>query len=195
MRRYRSKHQRPCDFCRRRRSACRIDSGPPCGLCRAYGRECTFEEAPPPRRKPSLPSDGDSSSNHHVSPNIGSTEDATETSMATAFPRSHDRSAGLRQDLSSTSVNPTLHVQRTLSDGERAVMIPDQLAGTDLIHDDLRGGLMDACTLNSEDMAFINLLAPPQLQQSLLRLPSTVIGPTDPSKCNAKTITCESVVH
>lgn len=102
--------------------------------------------------------------------------------MATAFPLPHGRRGGPRQGLSATSLNPPLHVQRALSDEEPAVVIPDQLASTDLIHDDLRGGFMDACTLNSEDMAFINLLPPPQLQQSLLRLPSTVIGPTDPSE-------------
>ena len=49
-RRYKSKSQRPCDFCRRRRSACRIISAPPCELCKAHGRECTFADAPPPRK-------------------------------------------------------------------------------------------------------------------------------------------------
>ncbi|SPN99280.1 uncharacterized protein DNG_02317 [Cephalotrichum gorgonifer] len=50
-RRYKSKSQRPCDFCRRRRAACRIIFSPPCELCKSYERECTFTDAPPPRRK------------------------------------------------------------------------------------------------------------------------------------------------
>lgn len=52
-RRYKSKSQRPCDFCRRRRSACRIVRAPPCELCKSHGRECTFADAPPPRKKAS----------------------------------------------------------------------------------------------------------------------------------------------
>ncbi|EUC39970.1 hypothetical protein COCMIDRAFT_110019 [Bipolaris oryzae ATCC 44560] len=41
-----SKSQRACDSCRARKSACRIDSGPPCRLCHLSGRECTFEAVP-----------------------------------------------------------------------------------------------------------------------------------------------------
>lgn len=55
MRKYMSKRQRPCDFCRSRKSACRIEGQPPCRLCLLHGRECTFVEAAQPRKKPSEP--------------------------------------------------------------------------------------------------------------------------------------------
>ncbi|KAI3585419.1 hypothetical protein IWW34DRAFT_608425 [Fusarium oxysporum f. sp. albedinis] len=51
MRKYMSKRQRPCDFCRSRKTACRIESSPPCRLCQQYGRECTFVEAARPRKR------------------------------------------------------------------------------------------------------------------------------------------------
>jgi hypothetical protein len=44
-----SKRQRPCDACRTRKSACRIERAPPYRLCRLSGRECTFNDGPPPR--------------------------------------------------------------------------------------------------------------------------------------------------
>ncbi|TPX17313.1 uncharacterized protein E0L32_012200 [Thyridium curvatum] len=52
MRKYMSKRQRPCDFCRSRKSACRIEGQPPCRLCLLHGRDCTFVEAAKPRKKP-----------------------------------------------------------------------------------------------------------------------------------------------
>ena len=52
-RRYKSKSQRPCDFCRKRRAACRIISTPPCELCKSHSHQCTFAHSPPPRKKPS----------------------------------------------------------------------------------------------------------------------------------------------
>lgn len=51
MRKYMSKRQRPCDFCRSRKTACRIELSPPCRLCQQYGRECTFVEAARPRKR------------------------------------------------------------------------------------------------------------------------------------------------
>ncbi|KAJ0426791.1 hypothetical protein BJY00DRAFT_306787 [Aspergillus carlsbadensis] len=48
---YRSKRSRPCDTCRRRKVACRIDSQPPCENCASSGIECSFEEPPLKRRR------------------------------------------------------------------------------------------------------------------------------------------------
>ncbi|KAK1990903.1 fungal-specific transcription factor domain-containing protein [Colletotrichum falcatum] len=56
-RRYMSKRQRPCDFCRSRKTACRIDPAPPCRLCALHGRECTFVESAAPRKRRRLLSD------------------------------------------------------------------------------------------------------------------------------------------
>ncbi|KAH6696929.1 fungal-specific transcription factor domain-containing protein [Plectosphaerella plurivora] len=54
-RRYMSKRQRPCDFCRSRKTACRIENTPPCRLCVLHGRECTFVKPAPTRRRPEAP--------------------------------------------------------------------------------------------------------------------------------------------
>ncbi|KAF7554201.1 hypothetical protein G7Z17_g3066 [Cylindrodendrum hubeiense] len=51
MRKYMSKRQRPCDFCRSRKTACRIEGAPPCRSCQLHGKECTFVEAARPRKK------------------------------------------------------------------------------------------------------------------------------------------------
>lgn len=44
-RRYMSKGQRPCDFCRTRKTACRIETGPPCRMCQLHGQSCTFGDS------------------------------------------------------------------------------------------------------------------------------------------------------
>ncbi|KAK7419786.1 hypothetical protein QQX98_003158 [Neonectria punicea] len=51
MRKYMSKRQRPCDFCRSRKTACRIEGSPPCRSCQLHAKECTFVEAARPRKK------------------------------------------------------------------------------------------------------------------------------------------------
>ncbi|KAL4999485.1 fungal-specific transcription factor domain-containing protein [Aspergillus recurvatus] len=49
----RSRRNRPCDFCRFRKVACKISSvGVPCELCLAKQHACTFDEAPRKRRRP-----------------------------------------------------------------------------------------------------------------------------------------------
>lgn len=50
-RRYMSKSQRACDFCRERKSACRIEGGAPCQLCSYYHRECTFNRGSSARKR------------------------------------------------------------------------------------------------------------------------------------------------
>ncbi|KAL5325917.1 hypothetical protein ACEPPN_007051 [Leptodophora sp. 'Broadleaf-Isolate-01'] len=49
---YKSRKYRPCDFCRARQVACKIDESPPCNLCSAHGRDCTFLERPKKKRRP-----------------------------------------------------------------------------------------------------------------------------------------------
>jgi hypothetical protein len=49
---YKSRKYRPCDFCRARQVACKIDVAPPCQLCAAHGRGCTFVERPKKKRRP-----------------------------------------------------------------------------------------------------------------------------------------------
>lgn len=51
-RNYKSRKYRPCDFCRARQVACKIESSPPCQLCQSHGRECTFVERPKKKRRP-----------------------------------------------------------------------------------------------------------------------------------------------
>ncbi|OAA66690.1 Transcription factor [Niveomyces insectorum RCEF 264] len=47
---YRSKKQRPCDVCRRRKHACSLEGKPPCRICRSLGTACTFNN--PPHQRP-----------------------------------------------------------------------------------------------------------------------------------------------
>ncbi|WVQ92944.1 hypothetical protein IAU59_000005 [Kwoniella sp. CBS 9459] len=48
---HRSRKNRPCDPCRRRKTRCLISAtGPPCSLCAESKRECTFSFAPPARK-------------------------------------------------------------------------------------------------------------------------------------------------
>jgi hypothetical protein len=51
---YKSRKYRPCDFCRARQVACKIDSCPPCQLCASHGRSCTFVERPKKKRRPNV---------------------------------------------------------------------------------------------------------------------------------------------
>ncbi|KIV79210.1 hypothetical protein PV11_06781 [Exophiala sideris] len=53
-REYKSRRYRPCDLCRSRRIACRIDSSPPCAFCQSRGSECTFLEKPVTKRRRTL---------------------------------------------------------------------------------------------------------------------------------------------
>ncbi|KAL3427581.1 fungal specific transcription factor [Phlyctema vagabunda] len=54
---YKSRKYRPCDFCRLRQVACKIDSAPPCVLCASHGRGCTFVERPKKKRRPNASSE------------------------------------------------------------------------------------------------------------------------------------------
>jgi hypothetical protein len=51
---YKSRKYRPCDFCRARQVACKIESSPPCLLCSSHGRQCTFVERPKKKRRPNV---------------------------------------------------------------------------------------------------------------------------------------------
>lgn len=57
-RNYKSRKYRPCDFCRARQVACKIEVAPPCQLCQSHRRECTFVEQPKKKRRPPAESAG-----------------------------------------------------------------------------------------------------------------------------------------
>jgi len=50
-RKYMSKRQSACDFCRSRKSACQIETIPPCRGCIAHSKQCTFTGYKVQRRK------------------------------------------------------------------------------------------------------------------------------------------------
>jgi hypothetical protein len=56
----RSRRDRPCDACRRRKSRCQVKEGSSlCVLCEFHRQDCTFLQDPQPRkRKATLPGDG-----------------------------------------------------------------------------------------------------------------------------------------
>ncbi|KXT02623.1 hypothetical protein AC579_5444 [Pseudocercospora musae] len=47
----RSRRERPCDACRRRKSKCVLQEGRPCVLCEFHKQECTFVENAQPRKR------------------------------------------------------------------------------------------------------------------------------------------------
>lgn len=49
---YKSRKQRPCDNCRKRKSCCIIENGIPCKLCKMFNKKCTFEKGPVYNSKP-----------------------------------------------------------------------------------------------------------------------------------------------
>ncbi|ETS85864.1 hypothetical protein PFICI_03889 [Pestalotiopsis fici W106-1] len=54
----RSRRNRPCDFCRSRKVACKIEKEPPCQLCLDKSQECTFNEATKPRKRRHVGTEG-----------------------------------------------------------------------------------------------------------------------------------------
>ncbi|KAJ6438448.1 hypothetical protein O9K51_09040 [Purpureocillium lavendulum] len=55
-RQWRSRKSRPCDACRRRKTACIIESSPPCRFCESRGIPCeASQKSPPTRRRPGRP--------------------------------------------------------------------------------------------------------------------------------------------
>ncbi|KAK1675478.1 fungal-specific transcription factor [Colletotrichum godetiae] len=93
-RRYMSKRQRPCDFCRSRKTACRIDQAPPCRLCVSHNRQCTFVEAAAPRKRlltsDDGPNTGDGSSSSHVGSRMAASA-MTMPSPTQLIPQSPDK--------------------------------------------------------------------------------------------------------
>lgn len=48
----RSRKDRPCDACRRRKSRCVINTGQTsCALCQIHSQDCTFVQSPQPRKR------------------------------------------------------------------------------------------------------------------------------------------------
>ncbi len=59
---FRSRRDRPCDACRGRKIACRIESAPPCTFCAGRNNVCTFQHGPSNKRRkvnPSSPGQND----------------------------------------------------------------------------------------------------------------------------------------
>ncbi|OAP59154.1 hypothetical protein AYL99_06452 [Fonsecaea erecta] len=59
---FRSRRDRPCDACRGRKIACRIETSPPCAFCESRGSTCTFQKGPNNKRRRGFSS---SMPNHH----------------------------------------------------------------------------------------------------------------------------------
>jgi hypothetical protein len=68
-RNYKSRKYRPCDFCRARQVACKIDSAPPCQLCRSHAKDCTFVERPKKKRRPNNSSNASNGNGNGVPQN------------------------------------------------------------------------------------------------------------------------------
>lgn len=203
-RRYKSKHQRPCDFCRRRRAACRIEStGPPCGLCKAYGRECTFAEAPPPRSKPAAAVLSERCDDEPLVPTAtGNGLDLAVQSDSTSSPIV---ATGNGQGNNVIQMNSAHGVGSTFGPSVQEAMAPvdmqlhqigsngndQQLGAAAQMSFTLSGedtGTVLDTALDFEDMDFASALQyaddmiQPPMQLGLDMLPSSVVGETDASR-------------
>ncbi|RDW92740.1 Zn(II)2Cys6 transcription factor domain-containing protein [Aspergillus mulundensis] len=69
-RQWRSRKNRPCDACRRRKTACIIETVPPCRFCRSKGQVCKSTDGEP--------------SSRHSSGEIVDSDDATDSTVVDA---------------------------------------------------------------------------------------------------------------
>lgn len=76
----RSRRERPCDACRRRKSRCVIHEGAAlCVLCEFHKQECTFVQSPLPRKRKAVDSD------KKDSPNVSKKRYVQSDSLSSTF--------------------------------------------------------------------------------------------------------------
>ncbi|KAH7027209.1 fungal-specific transcription factor domain-containing protein [Microdochium trichocladiopsis] len=68
---WRSRKSRPCDACRRRKTACIINTSPPCAFCHSRGLPCEASGATPRRRRPPQPPQATAASASSSPPSAG----------------------------------------------------------------------------------------------------------------------------
>lgn len=116
-RKYMSKRQRPCDFCRSRKTACRIEGNLPCRLCSLHQRQCTFQEAAQPRKRPTLSTGGDAVTSGQLAHSLDEDETLSAHVSAFQFGGSLPASASPEiNDMTTSDFHSTQHRQTLESD-------------------------------------------------------------------------------
>ena len=92
----RSRKERPCDGCRKRKSKCVLQESRRCVLCEFHKQECTFVEKALPRKRKIDESATDENAQRRSS-NTSQTRSEQSTSQPPAPPRSAPLTPGPRQ--------------------------------------------------------------------------------------------------
>ncbi|KAH0848746.1 Zn2/Cys6 DNA-binding protein [Fonsecaea pedrosoi] len=120
----RPRTRRSCDFCRSRKSACRLDQGPPCYACRLYARECVISERPPRKRQKSTSEAGKATAGP-----VAAHDKGAARSVHTDIPRASNWTQGA-QAAASASNDVDLAIFSPQSNGSSQQMSPTQGAGS-----------------------------------------------------------------
>lgn len=108
-RNYKSRKYRPCDFCRARQVACKIEIAPPCQLCQSHRRECTFVEQPKKKRRPPAESAG---AGAPVAAAAATSSQGSGSRAATGTP-----AEGSRVHIGRSHITSQRHFNATVSEG------------------------------------------------------------------------------
>ncbi|KIW74409.1 hypothetical protein Z517_12349 [Fonsecaea pedrosoi CBS 271.37] len=120
----RPRTRRSCDFCRSRKSACRLDQGPPCYACRLYARECVISERPPRKRQKSTSEAGKATAGP-----VAAQDKGAARSVHTDIPRASNWAQGAQAAVSASN-DVDLAVFSPQSNGSSQQMSPTQGAGS-----------------------------------------------------------------
>ncbi|EXJ57720.1 uncharacterized protein A1O5_12510 [Cladophialophora psammophila CBS 110553] len=120
---FRSRRDRPCDACRGRKIACRIETSPPCAFCESRGSSCTFQNGPNNKRRrvfsSSLPD-----VHYSQQDSLTAIPQTWEDFNAEAFDSAIFDSLDLAEDESPTGQNQGTPPQPPTSDGRHASTSP-----------------------------------------------------------------------
>ncbi|KAH8593361.1 fungal-specific transcription factor domain-containing protein [Bisporella sp. PMI_857] len=121
----RTRKDRPCDACRRRKSRCVIQEGQQsCNLCQFHSQECTFVQSPQPRKR-KLNTEGKEESSakrrqdrfrESSTSNSGATNSLIEEMANIGGPTMLKRTLGLQSDRYSQYIGPTTDFEPSLID-------------------------------------------------------------------------------
>jgi hypothetical protein len=129
---YRSRKDRPCDSCRRRKTRCTIEeAGQNCQSCQLNKRSCTFEMSPTPRSRPEKNGEGGGSVTQHRkrSYSTQSQQSVGPSSSSSPLPDYHEESRGPKGQRKQVKQNN--HPNATASVNRLHALVSTMLHGQD----------------------------------------------------------------
>ncbi|KAI9835755.1 MAG: hypothetical protein M1819_001934 [Sarea resinae] len=126
----RSRRDRPCDACRRRKSRCVINDGAKsCVMCDFHGQDCTFVQEPQPRKRRANPNVKEEEPSKRRSPEVSSHPKPLQNAAAAPSPKTEEpeptatedvppptKSLGLQPHAHSKYVGRTTELEHALLD-------------------------------------------------------------------------------